>query len=648
MFFKLTTILWPKDARTLRVLLLARVSCPGEGKQDIRSLDDQEAMLRKFAVGNYGGSIDFTVIAGTGSGENLGRADYERLRELIRTGRYDVVIVEDLARIARRLQVHSVCELCVDHGTRLIALNDNLDTAVPGWEDRSIFASWHHERANRDTSDRIKRTLKNRFSNGGALALPIYGYIKPPGARDDGDLIKDTDAGPIYKEWFRRLDEDGASFASIADWLNAKGVRPGPYARRKKWDSRMVGRVTRNSILKGERYHGERESVRINDPGVYRMRKAPAEALQTRIVPDLAFFPAEYYDRVIANIERRNSKYQRKDKDGRDPLLQKPKKRTRYPGQCIFCGVCGQMYVFGGHGQTEHLMCDGARSHKCWNGATVDGPLAAEKISAAVMAQIEGLEGFDQAYLATLNDEALLVNTALNERLAALDKLIVTTEAETANIVKFIREGRASAPLAEELTRLEAQLNTYTHEKAQEESRKVREIRLPPMEELKERGRAKFRDLALDSYQFAEDLRRLTPRIIVFPHRLIGGGQIVLRAQFRLQLAELIPDRGTRTVVQPALERVMTVDLFESPQREIFRAAVVEGRRVGEREQDVARRLGITHTAAQRAMALQRQMDEMGVQDAYQPVIEPPEDGRIKRHKHARYQFDPLPDAGQV
>jgi len=69
----------------------------------------------------------------------------------------------------------------VEHGTRVIALNDRVDTAIHGWQDASIFSAWHHERSNRDTSDRIKRTHRNRFDNGGCAAFNIYGIIKPPG-----------------------------------------------------------------------------------------------------------------------------------------------------------------------------------------------------------------------------------------------------------------------------------------------------------------------------------------------------------------------------------------------------------------------------------------------------------------------------------
>ena len=47
------------------------------------------------------------------------------------------------------------------------------------------------------------------------------------------------------------------------------------------------------------------------------------------------------------------------------------------------------MYVFGGHGQRDHLECDGARNYACWNGITVDGPLATERITQAVFAEME-------------------------------------------------------------------------------------------------------------------------------------------------------------------------------------------------------------------------------------------------------------------
>ena len=104
-------------------------------------------------------------------------------------------------------------------------------------------------------------------------------------------------------------------------------------------------------------------------------------------------------------LAERNSKYARGRKSGQDTRKNVSRKRTRFPGQCVYCGVCGELFVFGGNGQKNHLMCQGARGHTCWCGVTVDGPLAAAKIADAVSFEIEGLTDFDCAYERILNEE---------------------------------------------------------------------------------------------------------------------------------------------------------------------------------------------------------------------------------------------------
>ena len=209
-------------------------------------------------------------------------------------------------------------------------MNDNVDTADEGWEDRSIFAAWHHQRSNRDGSERIKRFLNNRFDNGGALSLPIFGYIKPIGAKSDADVEKDPAAEPIYREWFRRLEE-GASFSVIADWLNGEKIPTGPYVAQKLWTGTIVGSTTRNPILKGERYHNKRESYRVHNPGIYKTRPAPPEARRTRIVPHLAFFSKDYYDRVVAIVNQRTSV-----EDGQFALGPNPGCEWMWPTKNVF------------------------------------------------------------------------------------------------------------------------------------------------------------------------------------------------------------------------------------------------------------------------------------------------------------------------
>lgn len=59
-------------------------------------------------------------------------------------------------------------------------------------------------------------------------------------------------------------------------------------------------------------------------------------------------------------------------------------------------------------------------------------------------------------------------------------------------------------------------------------------------------------------------------------------------------------------------------------------------------ERTIAARLGVTQPVVQWAKKLQRQLDAAGCVDAYLPICEPPDGGRLHRHKHPRYCFTPL------
>jgi site-specific DNA recombinase len=336
------------------------------------------------------------MIAGSGSGERLDRKEYKRAKRRVRSNKFDLVLTEDIGRIVRRMHAMLFCELCEDHGTRLIAINDAIDTAQEGWEFSSFFASFRHTTYNRDIALRIRRSLRNRFSDGLVFQIPIFGYIKPKSEVPDSAVSKDPAAEPIYDEWFRRLEE-GASYAEIADWLKASGVPVGPYCRSKEWTGKMVRRITHNPTLKGLRERNRKKSKRVNRTGRHHSVNAPIEELLERWCPHLAFIEPERYDRVIAMLAERNGKYTAGTGPSGDPRRGRPKKRTLWPGQHVTCGICGRLYRYGGHGQNDHLMCRGAYEYKCWNGITVDGPITRQKMADAILAKLESLPEFEIA-----------------------------------------------------------------------------------------------------------------------------------------------------------------------------------------------------------------------------------------------------------
>jgi site-specific DNA recombinase len=149
--------------------------------------------------------------------------------------------------------------------------------------------------------------------------------------------------------------------------------------------------------------------------------------------------------------------------------------------------------------------------------------------------------------------------------------------------------------------------------------------------------------LALDNYEFAKRMRAVTGKIFVHPFQLCDGGEIVLRAKLRIHIANLLPDPLLKDALQNPLEQTLVIDLFDLPQRVAYREQILDLRKEMT-EREAAHRLGLTVTATQRAAALDRLMKGRGLLDPYVRLTEPPPNyGQLRRHLHARYQFEPLP-----
>jgi DNA invertase Pin-like site-specific DNA recombinase len=628
----------PRQGVILNVLGICRISTV---HQDLHSLDDQEALLRRFIAQHYDGSVNFRFIKSQDSGEYLDREELFQAEEQIEKRQHDVVICEDLARICRRHHAVSVCELCEDKDTRLIALNDNIDTARSDWRMNAMFSAFKHESYNKDTSQRIRRTLRNRFTQGGIVQTTIFGYVKPPGAKSDADLQKDPAAKPVYDEMFRRLEE-GANFSEIADWLNKLGIPPGPYCRTDRWDCAMVGRVVRNPILKGIRVRNKKMSRRINKTGRRRSVDAPPEERLERNCPHLAFIEPSRFDRVNDLLTRRNAKFKRLHKDGVDPRKDVPKKKTRWPGQHVDCGICNRPYRYGGHGQTDHLMCGGAYEYCCWNGVSVDGPLAAEKLMTAIVGEINALPDYDNVLTDLMEKEIERLRSDQAGCRTQLEQKRNKLERELANIRAALRQAGPSNVLIEELKNLESQQNQIRGEIAALDRVPKQMIAIPPLKQIKSLALRALTSLARTSFELGRLMQRLISRIRVHPYRLCDGGRVVLRARFSLDLVTLVPEARGLDHYSQALRRELVVDLFDPPQRVKYRERVVALTEEGLTQREIASRLGITQPAVQHAAALTREMEERGLTDPYVPMVTPPVgDTKLRRHHHPRYQFRP-------
>jgi hypothetical protein len=351
----------PRNGHTFVVGVVARIT--GGPNQKEVSLVDQIDHARDVAHDVYGvdAEVELRPVATKGKGERLDRPELAEIEAMIRTRELDLLVAEDIGRMVRGTAAKDLCGIAVDHGTRVIAPNDCIDTAEDSWEEDAISACRDHVGHNAHTSKRLKQKLMNRFAKfGGATARPIYGYVVPEGAKTYAGWQKDPEATEVYTEWFRRLREN-PNCSAVADWLNEKAVPTGPYARKKTWDGAMVRRVTRNPILKGMPGRGFKHTVKHHETGRRISVKNP-NGPKYQDFAHLAHVDPVEFDEVNALVEEAYKGKGRKPVNGHDPLLGVPRKRTRFPGQHARCWYCGWQYVWGGNGMAENLMCNGSRA----------------------------------------------------------------------------------------------------------------------------------------------------------------------------------------------------------------------------------------------------------------------------------------------
>jgi site-specific DNA recombinase len=625
----------PRNKRTLKVLGVCRISTE---HQDARSLDAQEGLLRTWVHERYDGEIEFKIIASRGSGEILDRDAAIEIEEQAATCKYDLVIAEDLGRIYRRLHALMFCESCEDYQTRVVAINDHLDTGDPRWKMSGYFAVMRHEAYNVDTAKKIGRQLKDNFKKGGVVQTFQYGYIKPPGAKTDAEIRKDSEAENVYEKWFEIL-ESGGSYSEVADWLNANHIPLGEYTRGNRWDCAMVSRLTRNPILKGVRQRNRKKSVRVNKTGRHKQVNASIEELLERDCPHLAFIDTDRFDRVIAMLKKRNSRYRRKDVDGKDPRAGIPKKRTRWPGQHLTCGCCGGTLEYGAHGLANHLICSNARDYKCWMSISVDGPKAKQKLTAAIVEQLKLIPEFNSELLAAIELEAKVQAVSNGQKSKALESEKQKLASQITRLMNAIKEFGPSVTVMAELQRLEQQQLEIVEQQDEIAREPTETLRVPSADEARASIATILDGILNDDAAAMRLIHQLIPTITVFPFRSVHGGNPVLRARFSLNLAAIDSQLGVLISTGHPWYIQLEVDLFDPTQRIRIREEVIELRATGMTVRKMADQLGVTLPVITQAVNLQKEMIARQIDDPYQPLTAPPDDyPKWRRHRHPRFE----------
>jgi hypothetical protein len=363
--------------------------------------------------------------------------------------------------------------------------------------------------------------------------------------------------------------------------------------------------------------------------------------------PHLAHVDAAQLDEVQTILERTNAGRGRPKENGADPLYQRPKKRTRFPGQHARCWYCGRQAVWGANGEKHNLICAGARNWQCWNGTGFTGEFATRQVVELILREIGKLDRFDEQF-AQIQEQAYRDRYGgVAQRREELEREGEAIIRKKMNLLDYIQDHGSHSDIQGRLRELDQEALRIRAEQRSITALEQGSVWMPKSAaELKAQLETELSKLAVGSFEAAELLKQLVPEFHFYGVRLLDGGHPLPRARVLLDLSGSIQAAARVPGLQDLLRSVHTIDLFEQPpQREQIREEAVALRVQGMYQRQIGARLPgkPRQPAVQRALLLDARMHELGVESPYVVLEEPPDDyTKQRRHKHHRYQFEPL------
>ena len=321
----------------MRAVIYARFSSENQKQA---SITDQIEVCTRY-VGKHGWAIVGTYTDAAVSGASRFRPNYQKLLNDLDCGIFDVVVVEALDRLGRKLaDVADLHDRCTFAGIKLHAVNVGEIGAMHIGMLGTMAQLYLADLREKTWRGQLGRALQGKIPGGKA-----YGYDAVGAA---GERRIDLGEARIVQQIFEEF-ADGRSPRAIAKQLNIEHV-PGPDGR--PWgDTTIRGQADRGTgILNNALYAGRLEWNRcsyIKDPrtGKRVARPNPRNKWEIVEVPDLRIVDNDLWERVKARQQEVRIEI------GRNELgnaLNRAHRRRFLLSGLLVCGCCGGGYTIIG------------------------------------------------------------------------------------------------------------------------------------------------------------------------------------------------------------------------------------------------------------------------------------------------------------
>ncbi|MCX4372588.1 MAG: recombinase family protein [Dysosmobacter sp.] len=244
-------------------------------RKDGEALQNQKALLREYIQKKANLRLVDICEDNGQTGTNFQRAGFERMMELIRSGKANCIVVKDLSRFGRdHVEAGNFLENVFPYiGVRFISIGDGYDSADATTTDCLMVAlrNLGNQIYSMDISRKSGSVLREKIRRGEFIgAYAAYGYIKDPDDRHH--IVIDPEAAEVVREIFRRKLE-GASNVAIVRRLNEAAI-PSPCCYRhqkgilvdkrfeqpKPWTATTVKKILTCQTYIGDMVQGRRRS----------------------------------------------------------------------------------------------------------------------------------------------------------------------------------------------------------------------------------------------------------------------------------------------------------------------------------------------------------------------------------------------------
>lgn len=614
-----------------RLLVYARFS---KGEQRQQSIADQDDFCREFLNDNGPKPGSSQLLSDEGiSGELHSRPGIDLVRAGIRDRRWDLIVVEDSSRLFRGVApCMDLVGWAVDQRIRVICINDFVDTANEDWQQRLEEAQRHHGQANYYIRFRIKRSHDGLWRIGAAIGPLRPGYRR---YKQNPDSPKSPKFDEIDPQWMTTIIEAFQMVAmeipleDVAAYLTQAGLPKVSNALTSRWTVRNVLGLIRCEQYRGVQYFrkevstkkfrtGQSKSIRNPNPEKIEQREMP----HLRMVEDWLWYLAnEVIDgRARPSVPRSGPDH---------PLFGVPRNSRSLLSNVFVCGICGSKMYAEGRNEGGYR-CSAARRKNCWNKATCLRDLTHQRICTSVseallLASPEVMDVLIEQVQSLLADQ-----DQLREELRKLTKQRADLRLGQQRLVDAITDSESRpAFVAEAIANLAAEEMNVSRDEQRLTSQLSERRAVPERDVIEQR----IRELSLCMNTEPERAKALLPQLLdgpirAVPYQPLGNKNVVLKAEFTLRLAQLLPDElrlmlstaADTFIAHPLMKREQTVELFQRSKSQEFAVQALAFYRASESPptlEQLGAHLGISKWTAHLALQLGNQLNAIGLSDPF-------------------------------